>query len=710
MKIRNRLLILLLSIALGSLVLGTAINYISVRRIGVHLASQTRVSLLDRAHQLLHTLVDDYDRILARDESVLLAALALQAHEVEDRLAAPPPRPTRLYFTDDFDRGVDLPEEMILSERHLRPGPDGQLEPIPVNYRHQVIFLPHGVARRAVEDDLARLSTMPSVYHQVYSFRPDLIQWQFTALESGVHTSYPAKGGYPADYDPRRRQWYREARQAGGVTRQFVTDLTTRELMMALSVPVYRPDGAIAGVTAIDIVYARLFGEWKIPPQWAAAAETLIVSRRQEGAAGVIQLETVLVSAEARHEIGWKPPVESQYVRADDPREMEAVLKDVGAGISGVRKVHYKNREVLWAYGASAQGKPFPLVIVPYDQIVAEAAQAEVFVREQIVAGLKASGLLLLGLLVLVSALAVWRSRTLTLPVQQLAQAARRLAGGDFGAQVDIRTDDELQELGDVFNDMGPSLAERERMKQSLGLAKEIQQYLLPQEPPHLEGFDIAGGSIYCDETGGDYYDFIELGEAGSKKLGLAVGDVSGHGIGAALVMTTLRGGLRSHAGRHGPDLGDMFASLNRHLVRDTSEEFFMTLFYGVLDGTARTFNWVSAGHGPVFWLKGWDVLEELPCSGIPLGIMDETTYETSAPTPLRSGDILLIGTDGIWETVNPAGEMFGTERLCEVLAGCREKPAADIYATIMDAVRIFRAEGPQEDDITMVIIKALDS
>ncbi len=708
MKIRGRLLILLLSIALSPLILSSVFHQISVRRIGNHLASETREQLQAGAHALLHALVDDYGRILKRDEALVLLALNLQANEVERRLADPPPPVSRLHYADEFDRGENLPEGMILSDRHFRPGPGGVSLAIPVNYQHQVIFLPHGVNREALADDLARLSTMPGVYRLVHNFRPNLILWQLTAMESGLHTCFPAKGGYPPEYDPRQREWYRGAKQAGTSIRKLVTDLTTQTLLLTVSMPVHRPDGSFAGVTAIDVAYNRLFADWEIPAQWADATETLILSFQEGQSDGKETLETVLHSQQAGILKSWQAPVEKQYIAADDPQEMEAVLEDVRAGLSGVRKVRYRGREVLWAYGAHKKGNPFPLVIVPYERIVAQATQAEAFVLDQIVAGLKVSGLILVGVLAIVTALAIWRSRAVTLPVRQLAEAAERLTRGDFGARVDIRTHDELQGLGQTFNDLGPSLLEREKMKQSLALAKEIQQHLLPQAPPRLEGFDIAGSSIYCDETGGDYYDFIDLEEMGPGRLGLAVGDVTGHGIGAALLMTTVRGVLRSQAGRHGTDLDKLFGNLNLHLIRDTRDEFFMTLFYGVLDSATRSFHWISGGHGPVFWFRGGGQIENLPSSGIPLGILEGTCFEPPPPCVLAPGDILLIGTDGIWETSNPQGKMYGTGRLCTTLQNCSQQSAGEIHQAIIQDLGAFRAEAPQEDDITMVIVKAL--
>ena len=349
------------------------------------------------------------------------------------------------------------------------------------------------------------------------------------------------------------------------------------------------------------------------------------------------------------------------------------------------------------------------MVIVPEDTVVAQAHVFQDELWSETLRGLKVTGALMLGVVAVVAGIAFLVSRRITDRVDLLAAAAERLARGDYETQVHLRTRDELQDLAEVFNAMGPKLCERERMKRSLALAQEIQQGLLPQAPPNVPGFDIEGRVAYCDETGGDYYDFIDLVDLGADQVGIALGDVTGHGIGAALLMASARGALRSHAGLHGGDLGKVLGALNRHLARDTGDSRFMTLFYCVLDGQKRELRWVSAGHDPALWLRrGADCIEELGSDGLVLGVEEDWAYRQSGPISLQSGDVVLIGTDGAWEARNAEGEMFGKQRFRDAFLAACDRPAAEICAALVEAVKAFRGEAPQEDDITLVAIKAL--
>jgi sigma-B regulation protein RsbU (phosphoserine phosphatase) len=710
MKIRWKLLILLLAIALTPTLIAAVLHRVWTHRLGSHLASGSREILTENARRHLQALVDDFRRLVNRDKQSLELALAYQAREVEHRLAASPPRSPRLFFSEDYDEGANLPPGMASSEKHFRAGPDGKLAPIPVTYGQQVYVVAPGVDRKAIADDMARLSTMWKVYEFLHRSNPRFMYWQYTALESGFHTSYPGHGGYPPGYDPRKRLWYDETKKADELTwLPPMVEVSTRTVTLGLAVPVRRPDGSFAGVTAIDVGLAGVFEELKLPEPWSEDASAMLVfpgwpDSETEG-------KLVILAQKGRQERrrDWETTVEWRFLEADEPPELAALMKDAAAGRSGVRKMGYRGRESLWAHGAGSAEEPFPVVIVPYDRIVAQATEAEQYVLDKIFEGLKITGVILLCVIVAVAVVAYFSSLSVTRPVRELTRAAEKLASGDYQTPVDIRTGDELQELAEIFNHMAPKLHERERMKQSLTLAMEVQQQLLPQEPPKLAGFDIAGKSDYCEETGGDYYDFIDLMEIGPGKLGIAVGDVSGHGIGAALLMASARAVLRSHAVRHGSDLGQLFDTLNRHLVADTGDEQFMTLFYGVLDAGTHSFSWTSGGHDPALWLRrASGQIEELPNTGMPVGVMEEASYGQAGPITLQPADVIVIGTDGIWEAANSAGEVFGKQRLRDLLAASSDQTAHGIRTAVVRSVHEFLEAEPQEDDITLVVIKAL--
>jgi sigma-B regulation protein RsbU (phosphoserine phosphatase) len=234
----------------------------------------------------------------------------------------------------------------------------------------------------------------------------------------------------------------------------------------------------------------------------------------------------------------------------------------------------------------------------------------------------------------------------------------------------------------------------------------QVQKNLLPQTPPRVAGLDIAGATIFCDETGGDYYDFLDLSKLGLHRLGVAVADVTGHGVSAALLMATARALLRSHAIQPG-NLGRILGDINGHMTADTPAGDFTTLFYAVIDVAQRTIRWANAGHDPaILYDPAADRFQELGGAGIPLGIEAEYTYRELRHNSLGPGQIIVIGTDGIWETRNARGRQFGKEALREVIRTQANRPAQELANDITDSLAAFRGTAPQEDDVTMVVIK----
>jgi sigma-B regulation protein RsbU (phosphoserine phosphatase) len=283
----------------------------------------------------------------------------------------------------------------------------------------------------------------------------------------------------------------------------------------------------------------------------------------------------------------------------------------------------------------------------------------------------------------------------------------KQVTSGKFGSRVKVISNDEIGYVGDVINEMTEGLIERDRMRQSLDLAMEVQQNLLPKGNLKIDGFDIAGRSIYCDETGGDYYDYFTIDEAQPKKIGVAIGDVSGHGIPSALLMTTVRSSLRQRLSLPG-SIAQIINDVNRHLVHDVEDSGqFMTMFYLNLDRVNKNLEWVRAGHEPgTFYDPATDTFEDLKGSGLALGVSEDWQYEMNARTGIATGQIVVLSTDGVWEAHNRDGALFGKERLYEIIRQNAPKKAEEIVEAVIAAVSEFQNDSAPEDDITLVVIK----
>ena len=299
--------------------------------------------------------------------------------------------------------------------------------------------------------------------------------------------------------------------------------------------------------------------------------------------------------------------------------------------------------------------------------------------------------------------------RSILQPIREMLSLVDKIKKGDYHHRVPVVTNDELGVLGDGMNEMSEGLLEREKLRDSLILAKEIQQALLPHNDPRIPGLDIAGRSIYCDDTGGDYYDYLLPAEAGDHRIGIVLGDVSGHGISSALLMATSRGFLRQRAVLPGT-ISEVVADVNRQLTRDVVDSgSFITMFYLQIDARAGKLSWVRAGHDPAMLYDPlYGRFIELGGKGTVLGIDPNATYQEYHLTDLGPDQIIVMGTDGIWEAHSPTGEMFGKKRLEHLIERYRGGSARDIMLAILSGVDDFKKGRPAEDDITLVIIKTI--
>ena len=296
-------------------------------------------------------------------------------------------------------------------------------------------------------------------------------------------------------------------------------------------------------------------------------------------------------------------------------------------------------------------------------------------------------------------------------PVRQMENAMAKVEKGDLTATVMVNSNDELGTLGENFNQMTEGLKDRYRLRQSLDLAKEVQQNLLPAKDPQFPGLDIAGKSIYCDETGGDYFDFFDDAGADAKKYGVVIGDVSGHGISSALLMASARAFLRQRTALSG-SIADIVGDVNRQLTRDVEDTGrFITLFYLQIDMHNRNLSWVRAGHEPaLLYDPATDRFEELTGEGIALGVDRHWQYVAQKRSDLFAGQIILLSTDGIWEARNPQDQMFGRQAISDIIRRHAHTTAAKIQDAILAELNKFQQGLAPTDDTTLVIIKVNDS
>jgi len=246
--------------------------------------------------------------------------------------------------------------------------------------------------------------------------------------------------------------------------------------------------------------------------------------------------------------------------------------------------------------------------------------------------------------------------------------------------------------------------------KKSLLLASEVQKSLLPLDCIQLQGIEVAGRSKACDEIGGDYFDYLEDREGVKTRLDVVVGDVTGHGVDAALLVTSARAFLRMCAQQR-VGISQIVTELNKHLALDfLSTGRFMTCFYISIDRIGETIKWVRAGHDPaIFYDPVTDEFDELKGAGLALGVDQDFIFEENCKTGLRKGQIIAIGTDGIWDACNKDKTPFGKNRFRELLRENAHRTVNEIIDTVYGELSTFTHGLKQDDDITLVVIKVLD-
>lgn len=264
-----------------------------------------------------------------------------------------------------------------------------------------------------------------------------------------------------------------------------------------------------------------------------------------------------------------------------------------------------------------------------------------------------------------------------------------------------VGRDDFVREIEAERRAAAEKLEAERRLAQELDIAKQVQARLFPQTLPQLKTLEYAGVCIPAREVGGDYYDFLSLGR---ERLGLVIGDTSGKGIGAALLMANLQANLRSQSAIALDQPQQFLRSVNQLFFENTTESAYATLFFAEYEDAARRLRYVNCGHYAPVLLRGDNSFERLDSTATVLGLFPEWDC-SMAEAQLLPGDTLALYTDGVTDSFNDRGEDFGEQRLIEALRRHRELPCRSMLAAVVDDVRQFSSQ-EQHDDITLIVAK----
>lgn len=695
MRIQFKLLILLMSISLiPLLVVRTSVRH-DLTTMGENLAERSENLLVHKASNGLQRIVQDHARVLKRERQLLESTAMLLASRIEGVLSG---HAHTLWKGSFIPADADLEH---LSKQYFSVKMGKWRRPLNVDF-----------ARVGIEgtEAVPKLERLAPLLGKMKFDYPKLVLWVRVTLNDGSVVSYPkiarAAGGMGHMRAMKGMSMAKEGLRASLSWTLPKVDPLTRRMVFEIVAPVRDARGELEGNLTLVVPVDSVLHENRHVSTFSSKADSILVQPMADSEDDNVRVR--IVAEEQTDHTGpghWMVPEGDSWIEPTDAEPFGIMADTLLAGRSGVVSLPFKGDEALWAYAPIDENGTSLLLIVPKSDIVKEAHAARAYVEKQVGEHGSKMGYVVLIVAVSILILSLLLSRLFTRNLIELADAVRSVAKGNFAIRAAVRSSDEVGQLGMAFNNMVPELKERVNLKNSLEVAQEVQQSLLPSESPDFEGVDIAATSSYCDETGGDYYGFIRRTSEAGEGLVVAVGDVSGHGMQAALLMSSVRAYLRSQlAGGRGLDAA---VSRVNDLITDDVEGTgrFMTLFLlELVDGGAK---WIRAGHDPaILYDPETDAFEELAGDGLPLGVMHGVEFEVGSRDSLKSGQCIVIGTDGIWEMQSESGEMFGKERLKDIVRQGAKESSARLIKRVETDLAAFRGEAGQLDDMTIAVVR----
>ncbi|AMK11261.1 PP2C family protein-serine/threonine phosphatase [Pseudodesulfovibrio indicus] len=699
MGIRYKLLILLLLISLAPLfVVGAGVQK-DLTHLGEGLALRSSNTLIHKASNGLKRIVVDHARVLRREKQLLESNTLFLASKIEGVLYGHAHSMPGMKYIPPADQISEATKDYF----SLRMG---GWQDFKIDFNNVTTL---GTDGRPTELPSSSTSAMLlPLLGQVKFEYPKLALWIEVRLPGGEKLVYPRREATMRMGMHMSRSAQKPSTPINELTWSLPeTDQQTGRIVFRVTAPIRDVKGKLQGDVSIIIPVGSLLHKSKHVDMFSKNAISILVSPDVDPTTNESRLKVIAQenTQKSMHDY-WLAPEKDAWITSPDAEQYSAMMQSMDASSLNVTGMPYGNMDALWAYAPVDQAGVFLLLIIPKTDIVKEAQSSKEFILNQVDNHNTKMGFIVLAVAIFVLGLAFFLSRLFTRNISELATTVRKVAKGDFSARAVLHGKDEIGQLGEAINQMIPELEERVNIKNSLEVAQEVQQSLLPIDAPTFLGADIAAVSKYCDETGGDYYGFIPRDTVDGKSLVVAVGDVSGHGIPAALMMASARAYLRSNVGGGGR-LDAVTEHVNELICDDVDQSGrFMTLFLLELTET-NTIRWIRAGHDPAMvYDPSKDSFTELAGEGLPLGVTKDARFELNEHHDLPPSVIIIIGTDGIWEMHSQNGEMFGKDRLKNLIRATRAESSDVIIQTLIKELDTFQGEAEQDDDITIAIIK----